>query len=301
MNKNNVDSKLKLFNICFETNVNLSRYTSFNIGGEADYLIMPKNFKEIISAIKIAKEENIEYYVIGNGSNVLVSDKGFRGMIILTCNFDEMFLIDTNSIECYCGVTVSKLCKFAYDNSLSGLEFAWGIPGSVGGGVYMNAGAYGGEFKDIIKSCKYITEDGKICEIDISEMDMSYRYSFFTDKNLFILSVVFNLNKDEQSLIKEKMDNYITRRKDKQPLEYPSCGSTFKRPLNGYASALIEECGLKGCRIGGAEVSTKHSGFIINVGSASCKDVIELIEHVKAVVLEKKGINLECEVKTLGL
>ncbi|MEG0693085.1 MAG: UDP-N-acetylmuramate dehydrogenase, partial [Oscillospiraceae bacterium] len=230
-----------------------------------------------------------------------VSDEGYRGMIILTNNLNQISLIGETLIECFAGVTVAKLCNFAYENCLSGLEFAWGIPGSVGGGIYMNAGAYGGEFKDVVKSCKYIDKDGKLAELDIAGMDMSYRHSFFCDKQLLILSVVLECNKAEKATIKEKMDDYITRRKTKQPLEYPSCGSTFKRPPNGYASALIEECGLKGFRIGGAEVSRKHSGFVINVGHATCKDVLELIAHIKDVVLEKKGIELECEVKTLGL
>ncbi|MFZ2539101.1 MAG: UDP-N-acetylmuramate dehydrogenase [Oscillospiraceae bacterium] len=301
MNKKNVVTKLEDCNIFVQTNINISEYTSFKIGGNADYLVKPKNFTEFVCTINIANDENVNYYIIGNGSNMLISDNGYRGMIILTSNLNEIVLIDENLIECYAGVTVANLCKFAFENSLSGLEFAWGIPGSVGGGVYMNAGAYGGEFKDAIKSCKYINEDGKLEEMDVLGMDMSYRHSFFTDKKLLIMSVMFKMSKAEQSSIKEKMDDYITRRKTKQPLEYPSCGSTFKRPLNGYASALIEECGLKGCRIGGAEVSTKHSGFIINVKKATCKDVLELVAHVKSVVLEKKGIELECEVKTLGL
>lgn len=296
-----INNDLNTFEISYETNGSLSKYTSFNIGGKADYIVKPKNIKDIVNILKIIKKHEIDYFFLGNGSNLLVCDNGYRGMIILTCELNQISLVNKNSIECYAGVTVSKLCKFAYKNSLSGLEFAWGIPGSVGGGVYMNAGAYGGEFKDIIKSCKYVNEDGNMYEINISKMDMSYRHSFFTNKKLLIISAVFELRSDEQSLIKERMDDYITRRKNKQPLEYPSCGSTFKRPKNGYASALIEECGLKGYRIGGAEVSTKHSGFIINVDNAKCEDVLKLIEHVKKVVYEKKGITLECEVKILGI
>lgn len=301
MNKNNVVTNLEVCNIEVETNISLAEYTSFHIGGEADYVVKPKSFTEIICAINIANDANMKYYFVGNGSNLLVSDKGYRGMIILTSAFDKITLMDKNKLECYAGVTLSKLCKFAYENSLSGLEFAWGIPGSVGGGVYMNAGAYGGELKNVILSCKYIDEKGVLCKKDISQMDMSYRHSFFSDKKLFILSVVFELKNEEQSVIKARMDEYIHSRKTKQPLEYPSCGSTFKRPASGFASALIEECGLKGYRIGGAEVSTKHAGFVINVGNATCRDVLELIDYVKSVVLDKKGIVLECEVKTLGV
>ncbi len=301
MNKKNVVTKLEDCNVFVQTNINISEYTSFKIGGNVDYLVRPKSFTDFACAVNIANDENINYYIIGNGSNMLISDNGYRGMIILTSDLNEIALINENLIECYAGVTVANLCKFAFANSLSGLEFAWGIPGSVGGGVYMNAGAYGGEFKDVIKSCNYINEEGKLTEISISAMDMSYRHSFFSDKKLLILSVVFEMIKADKSTIKEKMDDFLTRRKTKQPLDFPSCGSTFKRPINGYASALIEECGLKGFRIGGAEVSTKHSGFIINVDNATCKDVLALVEHVKSVVLEKKGIELECEVKTLGL
>lgn len=278
----------------------LAEYTSFKIGGEADYIVKPKNFTELVCTINIANDNNIDYYFLGSGSNLLVSDKGYRGIIILTTLLDKISLLDETTIEAYCGATVSKLCKFAYENSLSGLEFAWGIPGSVGGGIYMNAGAYGGEFKNVIVSCKYINKDGKLCLIPISDLDMSYRHSFFSDSKLFILSTVIKLKKAGMDEIKQKMDEHLNSRKTKQPLEYPSCGSTFKRPQNGFASALIEECGLKGFRVGGAEVSTKHSGFIINVDNATCDDVLTLAKKVQEIVLDKKGITLELEVKTLG-
>ena len=301
MNKDQIITKLDCCQIDVETNVNLSKYTSFCIGGTADFVVKPKCFTDIISVIRIAKESEVSYYIMGKGSNILVSDNGYRGIVILTINLNMISFIEENFIECDAGVTVASLCNFAYSHSLSGLEFAWGIPGSVGGGIYMNAGAYGGEFKDVVRSCKYMDENGKLFELEVDEMDMAYRHSFFCDKKLLILSVVLELNKADKPIIKQKMDDYIHRRKTKQPLEYPSCGSAFKRPSQGYASALIEECGLKGYRIGGAEISTKHSGFIINVEQATCNDVLDLMAYVKSVVLEKKGIALEHEVKTLGI
>lgn len=298
MSANTLKNILENANIELFLDEGLSNYTSFKIGGNADYIIKPKNVEELIYTIKSVANLKIPYYFLGNGSNILVSDDGYRGAVILTSGLNEMS-VSGDILTCQAGATVARLCGFALESNLSGLEFAFGIPGSVGGGIYMNAGAYGGEIKDILISCCYLDKDGNKFEITGDQLELSYRHSFFTDKNYFIYSGKFKLLPDNASEIKLKMDDYLNRRKTKQPLEYPSCGSTFKRPENGYASALIDECGLKGYKIGGAQVSEKHAGFIINCGNATCKDVLSLIEHVQNVVLEKKGILLECEVKTL--
>lgn len=285
-----------------EVDVCLAPYTSFKIGGNCKCLAQPNDYTQIIKVIEIFKKIDIPYYFLGNGSNVLVSDKGYDGAIILLTNgLSKISLVDENKIECESGVSLNKLCNFALNNSLGGLEFAFGIPGSVGGAVYMNAGAYGGEIKDIISSCTYIDEENNIKTINACDMDLSYRHSIFTNTKCCILKATFALYDEEKSVIKSKMDDYITRRKTKQPLEYPSAGSTFKRPVGNYASALIEQCGLKGYCVGGAMVSKKHSGFVINADNATCEDVLKLIDDIKKIVFEKTGYTLDCEVKTLGL
>lgn len=279
----------------------LSQYTSFKIGGKCELIVKPICFSDVQSIIKLLNENDIEYYFLGNGSNVLVSDYGFDGVIILISNnLAEIKIVNENIIESAAGVTLAKLCSFALDNSLSGLEFAYGIPGTVGGAVYMNAGAYGGEIKDVIKSCTFIDCDGEIKTFTGEMLDLSYRHSIFSDTKKCILKAEFELKKTDKIEIKTKMDDFMFRRKSKQPLEFPSAGSTFKRPKGNYASALIEECGLKGHSIGGAMVSEKHSGFIINAGNATCEDVLTLVEYVKKDVFEKTGYKLECEIKTLG-
>lgn len=276
----------------------LSKYTSFKIGGEADFIVKPKSITDVTAVVNRALEAGIPYFFMGNGSNLLVSDDGYRGIIILTNGLNEITVKD-NIVSCQSGATLASLCSFALENELSGLEFAFGIPGSVGGGIYMNAGAYGGEIKDVLISCTYLNQECELLTLKSEELDFSYRHSFFTDKGYFIVSGEFELKKDSSVQIKAGMDDYLNRRKTKQPLEYPSCGSTFKRPQNGYASALIDECGLKGYRIGGAMVSTKHAGFIINYSNATCSDVLELIAYIQKTVFDKKGIMLECEVKQL--
>lgn len=284
-----------------ELNVCLATYTSFKIGGNCRYIIKPNTITQIEQVILVLKQNQIPYYFLGNGSNVLVSDDGYDGAIILLSNqFANITLLDNQTIECEAGITLTKLCHFALEHSLSGLEFAFGIPGTVGGAVYMNAGAYGGEIKDVIESCTYLDENNQVKTINKCDMNLSYRHSIFTNTKCCILKAVFKCNIESKSSIKEKMDDYITRRKTKQPLEYPSAGSTFKRPVGNYASALIEQCGLKGYSVGGAMVSTKHSGFVINTGYATCKDVLTLVDDIKNIVLEKTGYVLDCEIKTLG-
>lgn len=284
----------------FETDTKLSNYTSFHIGGHADYVVKPKSITDVNALVSAAVSEGIPYYFLGNGSNLLVSDQGYRGLIVLTAGLNAITLQENNRVYCEAGATVARLCGFACDHGLSGLEFAFGIPGSVGGGIYMNAGAYGGEFKDVLLSCTYLDEKGELCVLSGDALELSYRHSVFTDKRDFIVSGEFQLTPAIQNEVRLRMEDYLGRRKNKQPLEFPSCGSTFKRPETGFASALIDECGLKGYKIGGAQVSEKHAGFIINSGDATCEDVLELIAHVKRVVEEQKGITLECEVKLLS-
>lgn len=296
----------KLKDICAENgfecllNEPMSAHTSFKVGGNADAFVKPRCIDDIKTTVKFASENNIACRIIGKGSNLLVSDDGYRGIIInLGDTFRKIELIGENVIYASSGVSLSELCRFAHDNSLSGLEFAFGIPGSVGGAIYMNAGAYGGEIKDVISKSYHIDSDMSEGEYDRDELELSYRHSIYTDNKYCITGGEFTLKKGVQSEIKEKMDDYMGRRKSKQPLEYPSAGSTFKRPKGNYASALIEQCGLKGRSVGGAMVSEKHSGFLINTGNATCADIDALIEVVKKEVFEKTGYKLECEVERL--
>lgn len=288
-------------NISFTENEPMSKHTTFKIGGPAEFFIRPDSAERLCGLVAFLKAENIPYTVIGKGSNLLVSDDGIKGAVIcLDSNFSDVKVdLTDDTIECTAGTSLSQLCRAALDNSLSGVEFAWGIPGSVGGAVYMNAGAYGGEVKDVVVSCTYINEKGDIITKNCDELDLSYRHSFFTNTNNIILSAKFKLIKKDKAEIRSKMDELMLKRKTKQPLEYPSAGSTFKRPEGNYAAALIEQCGLKGYSFGGAQVSEKHSGFVINKGGATCKDVLALIENIKEVVYNKTGYRLECEVKLI--
>ena len=277
----------------------MKKHTTFKIGGNADILILPYTLEQIIECIQICEQNNMEYYVIGNGSNLLVSDKGFRGVIIkLFKNFNKIEL-DKNVIKVQSGATLSAIAKKAYDNSLKGFEFASGIPGTIGGGVCMNAGAYGGELKDVIKQVT-VLEDNKVTILNNKECEFEYRNSKILKNKLIVLEVLIELeqgNKDE-ILAKMKENNKI--RNEKQPVEYPSAGSTFKRPPNNFAGKLIMEAGLAGKTIGGACISKKHCGFIINNGNATCKDVLELADFACKQVKDKFNINLEKEIRVIG-
>ncbi len=279
----------------------MNRHTSFKIGGNADVYCEVKTRKALAKLIGLCKDNGIPYYIIGKGSNLLVSDSGIRGAVIrLGGEFSEMSITEDGLIRCGAGASLASACGFALKNSLGGLEFAWGIPGTVGGAAFMNAGAYGGEMKDVVEAAIYIDESGALRSCKRDEFDFSYRRSVFTDNDYIITDVFFKLDKKPQRDIREKMDDLMNRRKSKQPLEYPSAGSTFKRPKGYFAAALIEECGLKGANIGGAEVSEKHSGFIINKNNATCEDVKNLIAYVKEQVYKQKGVELHCEVKFIG-
>ena len=277
----------------------MKNHTSFKIGGPADEFCQVTSAEEIQELICYAKEKNIPYTIIGNGSNLLVSDKGIRGLVIkIAKGFDSAEVSDTK-ITASAGILLSKLAKVALANSLSGLEFASGIPGTLGGAVYMNAGAYGGEIRDVVKSVTYL-EDGKIKTADKEELGFGYRKSRFSDSGCIILSAELELKAGDKDKISEKMEDFKERRCSKQPLSMPSAGSTFKRPEGYFAGKLIEDAGLKGFGIGGAMVSEKHSGFVVIQGGATARDVLNLIEHIQKTVYEKFGVTLDTEVKMLG-
>ena len=278
----------------------MKEHTSLKTGGNADILINPKDDEAVKAVLTFAKENDTPLTVVGNSSNMLVSDDGIKGIVMKTAGGLNDISLSGNIITAGAGVSLAGLCIFALDNSLSGLEFAYGIPGTVGGAVYMNAGAYGGEIKDVLKCVTHITPGLITEQKSVGELSLSYRHSFYSDNDgYFILNAQFELQKDDPKLIKERMDDFLSRRKSKQPLEYPSAGSTFKRPEGYFAGKLIEDCGLKGYRIGGAMVSEKHAGFVINYDNATTEDILNLITYIQKTVKEKTGVTLETEVKIL--
>lgn len=275
-------------------------HTSFQIGGPADALAEPVSPEEIIDIISLCKQSGTAYFVMGNGSNLLVSDDGIRGVVIKCGPKFGSVSIEGSTIEAMSGVLLSKLSNMAAHEGLSGLEFASGIPGTLGGAVYMNAGAYGGEMSQVVQATTYLDSDGCIRTIYGSDHRFGYRKSVFSGGDKVILSSVIKLSPGVSREIFQKMSDFNARRREKQPLNLPNCGSVFKRPENHFAGALIQGCGLMGYRIGGAEVSTKHAGFIVNTGGATAEDVRKLIEHIQDEVLKKYGVQLECEVKMVG-
>ncbi len=276
----------------------MSLHTSFRIGGNADCFCEVKSEDALKNIISACRESDTPCFIIGLGSNLLVSDDGIRGVVIkLGGEFEEIAKVGDDMIRCGAGMSLAKVCVFAKNKGLGGAEFAWGIPGSIGGAVFMNAGAYGGEMKDIVVSSRYLDEDGKIREFKKDEHDFSYRHSVYSGKNAVILDVTLKLYPKNKNEIFYLMQDTMEKRKKKQPLNRPSAGSVFKRPEGFYAAALIEECGLKGESVGDAQVSTKHSGFIVNNGKATAEDVKTLIKKVQTVVKEKTGVDLECEVR----
>lgn len=284
--------------ISYIENEPMALHTTFKIGGPARLAVFPKNENEISDVIKKCKEENVRYMVVGNGSNLLVADEGIDAVVILLGKeFGEVKLIDDITIFAEAGAPLMKVCRFALENGLSGLEFAYGIPGSCGGGAFMNAGAYGGELGDVMFRCDHIDQDGNKGSLEGDDLKLAYRHSAYYENGCVITGAYFKMQKADKEEIKAKMADYMSRRRDKQPLEYPSAGSTFKRPEGNFAGALIEQCGLKGTRVGGAEISTKHAGFVINKGGATCKDVLDLCKKVADTVKAEKGIDLEMEVR----
>ena len=284
-----------------EENYPLKKHTSFKVGGDADIAIFPNSREEIITALKTLKENNIPVTLMGRGSNMVVSDKGIEGaVLVLADNFAEMKQISPEIIEASAGVKLSNLCMFAMKRGLGGLEFAYGIPGTVGGAVFMNAGAYDGETAKVIESVEYLTKDGEILRISAEECDFSYRHSVFMENGGTVLSARFKLEFKSSDEVKEKMDDFLSRRKEKQPLEYPSAGSVFKRPEGYFAGALIEKSGLKGYSVGGAQVSVKHAGFIINKGGATAEDIKNLVKEIQNKVKADSGVDLKCEIRFIG-
>lgn len=278
----------------------LKKYTSFKIGGNADIFIIPENETQLKNIISLINKENLPFFILGKGSNLLISDEGYKGVILNLGSGFKKIKKEGNTLICGAGVPLAKACVFAMNNSLSGLEFAWGIPGSCGGALFMNAGAYGNDISDIVTEATHITKSGEIKTLRKDEMRLSYRKSIYSENSLVITSVKMALTPAKSEDIRSKMYEIIDRRKSKQPLNYPSAGSIFKRPVGYYAGALIQQAGLKGFTVGGAMVSEKHSGFIVNKGGATAKDVCELIKIIKEKVYETSGVKLECEVKTLG-
>lgn len=286
------------FNCKYLQNEKMSLHTTFKIGGNARLVVYPQNEEQISEFVKCAKSENIRLIAVGNGSNLLVDDGGIDAcVLILGEPFSQIELIDDETIYAKAGAKLITLCRFAYEHSLSGLEFAYGIPGSSGGAAFMNAGAYGGEMKDILFKCEHIDSNGNLGFLENEDLKLSYRHSAYYDNGCIITGLYLKLKKGDKAEIKAKMDDLIGRRKAKQPLEYPSAGSTFKRPEGYFAGALIEQCGLKGKSVGGAQVSEKHAGFVINKGGATCKDVLDLCKYCSDKVMEETGVKLEMEIR----
>lgn len=273
----------------------LNNYVTFRTGGNCRALISINSPESAVEILKYLRSRNIKYFVLGNGSNVIPADEGFDGVIILMKSDFSGIEVTGNKITCQSGALLSTVCTYAQKAGLSGMENLYGIPGTVGGALYMNAGAYGTEISDVIVSAGYIDDTGNIRTIDRNDMDLSYRHSIFSGKNLLITSVTFGLSEGEPEEIRRKMSECLNKRQSKQPLEFASAGSTFKRPQGSYASLLIEQCGLKGLTYGGAQVSEKHSGFVINKGGATCSDVLTLCRKIQETVREKTGYILELE------
>lgn len=275
-------------------------HTTFRIGGSADFFVKPESEDEIKALIECAGKYNTAYYILGGGSNLLVNDEGYRGLIIqLGDEFSGIGMSDDTTVIAKAGARLSKVGNFAASKGLAGFEFASGIPGTVGGAVVMNAGAYGGEIKNIIVSASVLTSDNRIQMLSADELELGYRTSIIQRKGWTVLSAKFKLEHGDEARIREYIKELAIRRREKQPLEYPSAGSTFKRPEGYFAGKLIEDAGLKGFSIGGARVSDKHAGFVINTGGATASDVIRLTDEIKKKIMEIYGIKLELEVKVI--
>lgn len=278
----------------------MSQHTTFRIGGPADVFVMPENYEQIREVLRLCKEEKLPFFVLGNGSNLLVSDSEYRGVIIQMDRNMEEICLDGEEIHACAGALLSSVAVAARNASLTGFEFAGGIPGTIGGAAVMNAGAYGGELKDVLKEVTVMTREGEILTIPADKLEMGYRTSIIKTAGYLVLEAVISLKKGDEEKIRAVMKELSERRTEKQPLDYPSAGSTFKRPEGYFAGKLIMDSGLRGYRAGGAQVSEKHCGFVINAGGATAEDVRSLMDHVIRVVREKYGVTLEPEVKFLG-
>ncbi|MCD8037452.1 MAG: UDP-N-acetylmuramate dehydrogenase [Clostridiales bacterium] len=278
----------------------MAKHTTFKTGGPADVFAEADSCENIAEAVKLLEAEMVPYIVIGNGSNLLVTDEGIEGAVIEIGSLMNEITVNGSNIYAEAGAILSALSAAAAENSLTGLEFASGIPGSVGGAVFMNAGAYDGEIKNVIVSADVIDKEGNIFTLPADELELSYRHSAIEEKELIVVGAEFELAEGDKTAIKEKMADFAARRRDKQPLNFPSAGSTFKRPEGYFAGKLIEDSGLKGKTVGGAQVSEKHAGFIINTGTAASKDIIELIDYCIQTVYNKYGVKLQPEVRIIG-
>lgn len=282
-----------------ELNAKMSEHIYFKVGGPADVLVNPVNVDQVIKTLEICKNNNIPYYVIGNGSNLLVKDGGIRGVVIKLCKLDKVS-VDGNKVSSCCGALLKDVSNAAVKASLSGFEFACGIPGSVGGAVFMNAGAYDGEISNVILEAEVIDDKGNVIVYSNDELELGYRTSKVMKEGFIVLSATFELNNGENEKIQGRVNDLTQKREDRQPLEYPSAGSTFKRPEGYFAGKLIQDAGLKGFSIGGAAVSEKHSGFVINKGGATAKDILDLINHIQDEVKKQFGVDLHPEVRIIG-
>ena len=287
--------------VCREK-VPMSEHTSFAIGGPADIFLEAPTEEALSNLTAACRKWEIPVFILGNGSNLLVSDDGIEGAVVhISGGIADISLTGAYEITCGAGAKLSRLCSFALDHSLTGLEFAWGIPGSAGGAAFMNAGAYDSEMKNVLLSCRHIGPDGTAGRRIGEELDLSYRHSAYAGSGEIITALQLRLQPGDPEAIRAKMDDLMTRRRSKQPLEYPSAGSVFKRPAGHYAGTLIEQCGLKGYTIGGAQVSEKHAGFIVNIGGATCSDVRRLIAHIQEQVFLQTSIELQTEIKVVGI
>ena len=277
----------------------MSKHTTFRIGGNADMFVSPK-VSQVADIIRLAKEYDVPVTVIGNGSNLLVGDKGIRGLVLSFGKEAEEIQVDGSCMIVSAGALLSKIAAEAAKRSLTGLEFAAGIPGTLGGAIVMNAGAYDGEMKDVLISVTVLTPEGEVIELSNGELDLSYRHSCIPENGYIVLEAILELMPSDEAKIREKMEDFKKRRIEKQPLEYPSAGSTFKRPEGHFAGKLIQDAELRGYTVGGAQVSEKHCGFVINKGDATAQDIVQLMEDVKRIVLDKFQVELEPEVKRIG-
>ena len=278
----------------------MKKHTTFRVGGPADFYAVPANIEEIKGLVEYCLRTDFPYYIIGNGSNLLVGDKGFRGLIIQVGKNMSDIVVEGNTVTTYAGALLSRVAKAVLDRELTGFEFAAGIPGTVGGAVRMNAGAYGGEMKDILVSADVLDNEGNVITLSNEELKLSYRSSVVSEKGYVVLKAVYELKEGNKDEIQAVMDDLKNRRVTKQPLEYPSAGSTFKRPEGYFAGKLIEDAGLRGYAVGGAQVSEKHCGFVVNKGDATAKDIVDLMDDVINKVKEQFGVTLEPEVRKIG-
>lgn len=278
----------------------MKKHTTFRVGGNADFFVVPKTIDEVKRVVMLCMEQDMPYYVLGNGSNLLVGDKGYRGVVIQIYKEMNNIIVEGHKMRVQAGALLSKIGSVALEAGLTGFEFAAGIPGTMGGAVVMNAGAYGGEMKDVLEEVTVLTKEGEVLTLSKEELDMGYRTSVVAKREYIVLEAILVLELGDRDAIKARMDELKVQRTTKQPLEFPSAGSTFKRPEGYFAGKLIQDAGLRGFQVGGAQVSEKHCGFVINNGNATAADIVELMNQVSERVKDKFGVELEPEVKRLG-